>query len=251
MQEIEALESNLRRLRMPAMIDNLDLRLKEAHETNLSCLEFLTMLVQDEVDSRESNNLSKRLKTGGFSPRMTFDSYDFRFNAEALAPQIVRDLATCKFIRDKRNLVLCGPPGVGKTHISQALGHEICRRGKDALFIKTQKLLDDLLDASYPRRVARLWKQIKRVDLLILDDFGFRRYEQKEAEALYTLADVRMNHLSTIITSNRPSQDWYGIFPDPVIGGAVLDRMVSGAIKIIVEKAQSYRKQVSYEFPET
>ena len=84
---------------------------------------------------------------------------------------------------------------------------------------------------------------------MILDDFGFRRYEQQEAEILYSLADVRMNSASTIITSNRPPQDWYGVFPDPVIGGAILDRMVSPAIKIIVEKAESYRKLSSYEFP--
>ncbi len=98
--------------------------------------------------------------------------------------------------------------------------------------------------------MTRLWKQIKRVELLILDDFGFRRYESREAEILYTLADVRMSTSSTVITSNRPPQDWYGVFPDPVIGGAILDRLVSGAIKIIVEKAESYRKRAYYEFPE-
>lgn len=244
------LENNLKRLRMPAMLENLNLRLKEAEETNLGYLDLLSLLVQDEIDSRESNNLNKRLKSGGFSPRMTFETYDYRFNAAAVAPGTVRDLATCKFIRDGRSLVFCGPPGIGKTHISQALGHEVCRRGGDALFLKTQKLLEDLLNTSYPRRIARLWKQIKRVDLLILDDFGFRRYEQHEAEILYSLADLRMNRASTIITSNRPPQDWYGVFPDPVIGGAILDRMVSPAIKIIVDKAESYRKLSSYEFPQ-
>jgi DNA replication protein DnaC len=131
----------------------------------------------------------------------------------------------------------------------QAIGHEVCRRGGDALFIKTQKLLEDLLNPSYPRRASRLWKQIKNVDLLILDDSGFRKYEQNEAESLYSLADVRMNIASTVIISNRPPPDWYGVFPDPVIGGAILDRIVSGAIKIIVEKAESYRKLSSYEFP--
>lgn len=245
----ETLENNLKRLRMPGMLENLNIRLKEAEETQLGYLNFLMLLLQDEVDSRESNNLNKRLKAGGFSPRMTFETFDYRFNAAAIAPGTVRDLATCKFIRDGRSLVFCGPPGLGKTHISQAIGHEVCRRGGDALFIKTQKLLEDLLNTSYPRRASRLWKQIKNVDLLILDDFGFRRYEQNEAEILYSLADVRMNITSTVITSNRPPQDWYGVFPDPVIGGAILDRMVSGAIKIIVEKAESYRKLSSYEFP--
>lgn len=250
MNAIETLEQHLRRLRMPAMQENLNLRLKQAQETNLGYIDFLILLIQDEVDSREANNLSKRLKSGGFSLRMTFETYDYHFNTEAISPQLIRDLATCKFIRDKRSLVLCGPPGIGKTHISQALGHEICRRGGDALFIKTQKLLASLMDKTYPRRAARLWKQIGRAELVILDDFGFRRYEQEEAEILYSLADLRMNQASTIITSNRPPGDWYGVFPDPVIGGAVLDRLVSGAIKIVVEKAESYRKRTSYTFPE-
>jgi DNA replication protein DnaC len=82
-----------------------------------------------------------------------------------------------------------------------------------------------------------------------LDDFGFRKYESLEAEILYSLADARLGVASTIITSNRAPEDWYGVFPDPVIGGAVLDWMVGGAIKIIVEKAESYRKRCSYEFP--
>ena len=242
MKETDTLKQHLRRLRMPGILDNLNLRIKEAQDTSLGYLDFLILLVQDEIANRESNILNKRLKVGGLSPRMTFESYDYRFNSEAIAPQTIRDLATCQFIQDRRSLVLCGPPGIGKTHIAQALGHEVCRRGGDALFIKTQRLLEDLCDTSYPRRITRLWKQLKNFDLLILDDFGFRRYGGKEAELLYALADERLGMSSTVITSNRPPQDWYGVFPDPVIGGAILDRLVAGATKIIVEKARSYRK---------
>lgn len=242
MKELDTLESNLRKLRMPGILENLDLRLKEARDADLGYIDFLTLLVQDEIANRESNILNKRIKTGGLSPRMTIESYDYRFNAESIPPQTVRDLMTCRFIKDRRSLVLCGPPGIGKTHISQAIAHEVCRRGGAALFIKTQKLLEDLSDASYPRRVARLWKQLKSYELVILDDFGFRRYDSKEAELLYALSDERLGATSTIITSNRPPQDWYGVFPDPVIGGAILDRLVAGSIKVVVEKAKSYRK---------
>ncbi|MFO7731186.1 MAG: ATP-binding protein, partial [Spirochaetia bacterium] len=155
------------------------------------------------------------------------------------------------FIEQNRSLVICGPPGIGKSHISQAVGHEVCRRGGDALFMKTQLLLQELTNDSYPRRIARYWKLIRNVDLLILDDFGFRRYDSRESEILYSLADLRLGSRSTIITSNRPVQDWYGVFPDPVIGGAILDRLVSGAIKLMVEKAKSYRKSGSEYFPES
>ena len=118
----------------------------------------------------------------------------------------------------------------------------MCRRGNDAAFFKTHKLLEKLLDTSYPRRVERLWKQCFSVKVLILDDFGFRRYDVEEAELLYELANERLGKGSTIVTSNRPVEDWYGVFPDPVIGGAILDRLVSGAIKIIIERAKSYRR---------
>ena len=117
--------------------------------------------------------------------------------------------------------------------------------------MKTQLLLEELTNDSYPRRIARYWKLIRNVDLLILDDFGFRRYDSRESEILYSLADLRLGSRSTIITSNRPVQDWYGVFPDPVIGGAILDRLVSGAIKLMIEKAKSYRKSGSEYFPES
>ncbi|MFW6209621.1 MAG: IS21-like element helper ATPase IstB [Spirochaetota bacterium] len=236
------LSDNLKRLRMPAVIENLELRAREATDHNLGYVEFLSLLIQDEIDSRESNNLAKRLKAARLQPHMSFEAFDFHFNAESLLPKTLNDLATCHFVQEKRNLVLCGPPGIGKTHIAQAIGHEVCRRGSEVLFSKTHKTLEELSDALSPKRVQRLWKRIVHVPLLILDDFGFRRYSAEEAELLYAISDERLGTGSTIITSNRPAEDWFGVFPDPVIGGAVLDRIASGAQKIIVEKAKSYRK---------
>ena len=125
----------------------------------------------------------------------------------------------------------------------QAIGHEVCRRGSEALFIKTHKLLEQLYDDQYPRRAARLWKRVRTVSALILDDFGFRRYETNEAELLYSICDERLGNGSIILTSNRPVEDWYSVFPDPVIGGAILDRLASPAIKLIIEKGRSYRKE--------
>ena len=236
------LVNDLKRLRMPGMIETLDLRIKEATEGNFGYLEFFQLLVQDEIANRETNNLAKRLKTANLSNRCTFENFDFRFNERALAPQTIRDLATCRFVIQNTNLILCGPPGIGKSHVVQAIGHEVCRRGSEAHFIKTHKLLEQLSDGEYPRRAARLWKRLRSVSVLILDDFGFRRYDTKEAELLYAVCDERLGTGSIILTSNRPVEDWYSVFPDPVIGGAILDRLASPAIKLIVEKGRSYRK---------
>ena len=236
------LTGNLKRLRMPAVIENLETRLQEAKERNLGYLEFLSLLVQDEIVSRESNNLAGRIKKARIDPQMSFEAFDFHFNADALPPKTIRDLSTCHFLEQKRNLLLCGPPGIGKSHIAQGVGHEACRRGYEVLFSKTHKTLEELSDPLAPKKVKRLWKRITRIPLLILDDFGFRRYSSEEAEMLYAISDERLGSGSTIITSNRPTEDWFSVFPDPVIGGAVLDRLASGAQKLIVEKAKSYRK---------
>lgn len=243
MDQMHQLAANLKRLRMPGIIESLDIRCREASETDLGYREFLYLVIQDEIANREANNLAKRVKWGGLSGRHTFESFDFRFNGEVLPPQAVRDLATGTFVEKRENLILCGPPGMGKTHIAQAIGHEVCRRGYEVLFFKTHKLLEALADSSYPRRTENLRRRCARTRLLILDDFGFRRYDSREAETLYALSDERLGQGSTILTSNRPVDDWYSVFPDPVIGGAVLDRLVSSALKMIVEKARSYRKE--------
>lgn len=237
------LEQNMKRLKMPGMMYNLELRLQEARENQLGHLEFLSLLFQDELLNREGNNFQKRIKAAGFGVIKTFEGFDFNFNEEALSSSLIRDLATCHFWEQRRNLVLCGPSGIGKSHIAKAIGHEICRRGESVLFKKTGKLLQELMKLPYSGRAERLFRKCVKAGLLILDDFAFRKFDQKESELLYGLADERLGRASTILTSNRPPQDWYGIFPDPVIGQAILDRLVSGAVKVITTKGKSYRKE--------
>jgi DNA replication protein DnaC len=237
------LQQELRRLKMPGLVEALDLRLAEARQHSLGHLEFLSLLIQDELTSREDHMLGKRLKAAGFGAQKTFEDFDFRFNETALPPATLRDLATCHFISQKQNVVIGGPPGIGKTHVVKALGHEACRRGYQVLFRTTQKLLAELQSDSAERAQRVLYRAV-HVDLLVLDDFAFRKLDQKEAELLYVLAEERLAHASTVLTSNRPTEDWYAIFPDPVVGGAILDRMVSAAIKIIATTGRSYRKEV-------
>lgn len=237
------LDVQLRRLKMPGILQNLDLRLSQAREERLGHLEFLSLLITDEIGSRENSMLAKRLKSAGFGIEQTFEQFDFRFNEEALPSAVLRDLATCRFIEQRRNVVLGGPPGIGKTHAARAIGHQACRVGYSVLFRSTQRLLQDVC-ADSPERAERELRYASKVDLLILDDFAFRRLDQREAEALYVLAEARLARASTILTSNRPPEDWYATFPDAVVGGAILDRMVSAAIKVITTKGRSYRREV-------
>jgi len=238
------LAGDLKRLKLPAMADNLDLRAREAEEAKLGYLEFTALLVQDELASRESNSFQKRLKVAGVASRMTFETFDYDFNSVVLPAQVVRDLATCRFIDQQRNLVLAGPPGIGKSHIAQALGHEAARRGLDIVVYKTHKLLERLApDRLSAKRSQIIMKRCLAAGLLILDDFAFRPYSQLETELLYTLSDERLGEASIIVTSNRPPEDWFSVFPDPIVGGAIMDRLVSGAVKLIVTSGRSYRKE--------
>ena len=188
--------------------------------------------------------LSKRLKAAGFGVQKSFEDFDFRFNEEALP-----GLECCgtwqPVISSARNRTSSsgGLPGIGKTHAVKAIGHEAARRGHQVLFRTTQKLLAEL-QADSSERAERILRRAVAVDLLILDDFAFRKLDQREAELLYVLAEERLGRASTILTSNRPPEDWYAIFPDPVVGGAILDRLVSSAIKIITTKGKSYRREV-------
>ena len=162
------LQEQLKRLKMPGLWQALDLRLAEARDQKLGHLEFLSLLIQDELANREDNMLGKRLRAAGFGVQRTFEDFDFRFNEEALPASMLRDLATCHFIAQRQNLVIGGPPGIGKTHAVKAIGHEACRRGYQVLFRTTQKLLAEVLSDSQ-ERAQRILRRAVAVDLLILD----------------------------------------------------------------------------------
>jgi len=241
MEQLHHLTESLKRLKLPGMLHHLELRAREAQDHNLGYFEFFSLLVQDEIVNRDNNNLEKRIHAAGFGTEKTFEGFDYRFNEEALPSSLIRDLATCRFAEQKQNLLIAGPPGIGKTHIVKAIGHEMCRRGHDVFFKKTGDLLSALTVPS--SRSDRLLKRCIAVDVLILDDFALRKMDQRECEVFYAIADERLGKYTTMITSNRPPQDWYGAFPDQVIGGAILDRIVSGAVKVIVDRGKSYRKE--------
>ena len=116
----------------------------------------------------------------------------------ALPPATVRDLATCHFVEQRHNLVIGGPPGIGKTHVVKAIGHEACRRGYYVLFRTTQRLLGELASDS-AEHAERMMRRAVRVDLLVLDDFAFRKLDQKEAEMLYVVAEERLGKASTVL----------------------------------------------------
>lgn len=238
------LNNQLRTLKLGGFLESLEVRLKQARDEELSHLDFLQRMVQDEIERREATKLQKRLRMAAFEEAKTLEGFDFSFNPQ-IKKGLVCDLAACLFVEKREHVLIYGPVGVGKSHIAQALGHQACRRGYEVLFTKTAKLLRSLLasraDQSWEKRMRKYLKPA----VLILDDFGLTSFTATQAEDIYELITERHLKSSLIITSNRPPQDWLALFPDPVMANSALDRLAHHAHHLLIEGGESYRKRLS------
>ncbi len=232
------LETALRSLSLSGMLDTLESRLAQAHAGELGHLEFLQVLCQDEITRRETAALERRLRTARFEQQCTIEEFDFSYNAKIPAA-VIRDLATLRFLEAGESVVLHGPVGVGKSHVAQALGHAACRRGHSVAFTKTSRLLADLAGGHADRSWESRLRRWARPALLILDDFAMRDFTPGQADDLYELVSERATR-SIVITANRSAEDWYSLFPNPVVAESILDRLVNGAHHVHMP-GRSYR----------
>jgi DNA replication protein DnaC len=239
MGQIPEIGMQLRRLRLGGVLETLEARNRQAVAEQLSYLDFLSMLVMDEVERRNMKQLAGRLKRAGFSSDMTLEGFDFSFNP-GVNRQEVLELSTCRFIERKENLFLIGPSGVGKTHLASALAHCACRRGFEVVFHKTSHLIDHLnqgrADGTWGAKVEACLKP----DLLILDDWGLKPFGRPAADDLYEVICERYEKGSLILTSNRAIEEWGELFGNPLLASAALDRMVHHA-HVITITGRSYR----------
>jgi len=229
----------LKKLRLSGVLQSLDLRNREATDDGLAHTEYLYRLLHDEVDRRESKQLSLRLRRAGFEALKSIEDFDFQFNPNVPKAKVL-DLATCQFVERKANVVIIGKTGVGKSHLAQALGQRACRAGYSALYVAAHDLLTQLrasrADQTYDKKLARF----AAPDLLIVDDLGLRPLSGDEPIDLYEIIRSRYERGAMVITSNRDTSEWYPLFGDALLASAAMDRLLHHAHVIDID-GESYR----------
>jgi DNA replication protein DnaC len=228
-----------RQLRLSGLAGSLDLRVQEATSHQLPHVQFLELLLQDELNVRAQRQLERRKKAAGFRDLKPLEDFDWSFNPSIKRSQIF-DLATGQFIRQHRDILLLGPPGVGKSFLAQALGHAAIRAGFQVLYCSIFDLVRELQADQSPAEAQRTLTRYLKPDLLCIDDFGMKHFPPKSAEVLLELIVRRHQNRSTLLTSNRPIEEWGQLLGDVPAATAILDRFLQQA-EIIPITGRSYR----------
>jgi DNA replication protein DnaC len=220
------LERALRQLRLGGIADILETRLRQAQAEAMTPIDLISCLVSDELTRRADRLLERRRKQAGFrDPDKSLDNFDFTFNPK-MNRSLVFDLATGSFIGKREDALFLGPGGTGKSHLAQAIGQAAILQGYRVLYRETHVLLDELADAVADGTRKEYMESISTVPLLIVDDFGMRKLPHTAAEDLLEIIMRRYERFSTLLTSNRPVEDWGKLLGDVAAVSAMLDRLL-------------------------
>jgi len=239
----------LRQLRLSGMADVLETRLLQAQAEKLVPLDFLSTLVGDELLRRQDRMLERRRKDAAFRDTgKTLDAFDFEFNKK-MNRKLVFELATARFVSEHADALFLGPPGTGKSHLAQAIGLAVIQQGYRVAYREAHVLLEELADAHLAGERKEYVESISTVPLLIIDDLGMRKLPSTAAEDLLELIMRRYERCSTLITSNRPVEDWGKLLGDAAAVSAMLDRLLHHA-HVLKCGPRSWRTKLQTEMHE-
>jgi DNA replication protein DnaC len=223
------LDRALRKLRLSGMADVIETRLRQAQAEKMAPLDIVSALVSDELLRREDRLLQRRTKQACFrDPDRSLDSFDFDFNKK-LNRALVYDLATARFVGQREDALFLGPPGTGKSHLAQAIGRAAIQQGYRVAYREAHTLIEDIAEAALNGTRKEYLADLASVPLLIIDDLGMRKLPHTAAEDLLELVMRRYERASTLITSNRPVDDWGKLLGDTAAVTALLDRLLHHA----------------------
>jgi DNA replication protein DnaC len=229
-------------LRLFGIHANAEQRASQAMSEQLTPLDFLRLVLEDEVLERK-NRLAKRLTTGArFRHGAALEDFDLSFNRGITKTQL-KELSAGHFLKRKENLLVFGKTGEGKTHLAIALGHRLCADGVRTRFMPVSFLFEEIAAARAAGKYLAFLRQLNQAKVLILDDFGLRNYTHQEATCLVDLLEERYQKGAVIVTSQVDDKGWQKLFDDPVVGEAVVDRLTKPSAKILLAGG-SYRERL-------
>jgi DNA replication protein DnaC len=239
MVELEQTRMMLENLGLGQAAVSLDAQLDHAGRGDITYLEFLNRLLLDESNFRRKRSEETRLKLSRLPQRKTLDEFDFKFQPSIDERQI-RELATLAFVHRQENLILLGPPGVGKSHIAISLAVEAIQQGLSVYFVSMERLLDDLRRAESEGRLYNRWKVYQRPGVLVIDEIGYSQLDRVSGNLFFQLVCARYEKGSMILTSNKGFGEWGDLMGDVPLATAILDRLLHHA-HVVNIRGQSYR----------